>query len=270
MKECRVALCQNHITNDKDQTVKEALEQVRRAAAEGAQLVALPEMFVCPYTGRSMRASREPLFGPTAEALSTCAAQNGIYLIGGSFPEETPEGLYNTCMVFDPSGDHIGTHRKAHLFDVDIPGKISYKESDTFLAGDSVCIVETDFAKIGIGICFDIRFPEYFRKLALAGCEVLVVPASFGRATGEAHWILSLRMRAIDNQCYMLGVSPAPNPELPYQAYGHTAICDPWGEIQGELDTRPGTLTGLLDPVRLAQIRSEFPLLKARRPQLYD
>lgn len=269
MKECVAALCQNRITNDKNETVRDALDQVRKAAADGAKLVALPEMFVCPYTNRSMRESREPFLGPTAEALSASAAQNGIYLIGGSFPEETPEGLYNTCMVFDPAGNHIGTHRKAHLFDVDVPGKITYRESDTFLPGNSACIVDTAIGKIGVGICYDIRFPEYFRKLALAGCEILVLPASFGRATGEAHWILSLRMRAVDNQCYMLGVSPAPNPELPYQAYGHTAISDPWGTLLGELDTMPGTLFGKLDPERLRGLRDEFPLLKSRRPELY-
>ncbi|MDD3864691.1 MAG: carbon-nitrogen hydrolase family protein [Eubacteriales bacterium] len=269
MKECRVALCQNRITNDKEETVRDALTQVRNAADQGARLVALPEMFVCPYTNKSMRANREPLLGPTSEALSECAAKSGIYLIGGSFSEETENGLYNTCMVFDPCGNHIGTHRKAHLFNVDIPGKVSYKESDTFLAGNSVCAVDTDLGKIGIGICYDIRFPEYFRKLALAGCEILVVPSSFGRATGEAHWILSLRMRAIDNQCYMLGVSPAPNPDLPYQAYGHSAMTDPWGTVMGELDTMPGILTGTLDPERLRSIREEFPLLKSRRPELY-
>jgi len=269
MKDCKAALCQNFITNDKQETINQALAQVRQAAADGAKLIALPEMFVCPYTNRSMRENKEPLYGPTAEALSACAAQSGVYLIGGSFPEETPEGLYNTCMVFDPSGNHIATHRKAHLFDVDVSGKISYKESDTFLPGNEVCIADTDIGRIGIGICFDIRFPEYFRKLVLSGCEIVAVPASFGRATGEAHWMLSLRMRAIDNQCYMLGISPAPNPELPYQAYGHSAAVDPWGIVLGKLETEPGIAMVELSASRIDEIRNEFPLLKARRPGLY-
>lgn len=269
MKDCKAALCQNWITNDKEQTVKSAVEQVRQATAEGADFVALPEMFVCPYTNRSMRESSEPLYGPTADALSSCAAQNGIYLIGGSFPEETESGLYNTCMVFDPSGNHVATHRKAHLFDVDVKDKISYRESDTFLPGNEVCVVDTDFGRIGVGICFDIRFPEYFRKLVLSGCEIVFVPSSFGNATGEAHWVLSMRMRAVDNQCYMLGIQPAPNPDLPYQAYGHTVATDPWGIVLGELNTAPGILYAELFASRIQQVRDEFPLLKARRPELY-
>lgn len=265
----KVALCQNKITNFKEETVTGALSMVAKAAAGGAKLIALPEMFTTPYTNSSMRANKEPLYGPTASALADCAAKNSIYLIGGSFPEQSNGRLFNTCMVFDPNGNHIGTHRKAHLFDVDIKGKVSFKESDAFAAGDDVCVVDTEFGKIGIGICFDLRFPEYFRKLTLAGCKVLVVPASFAFATGEAHWIMSLRMRAVDNQCYMLGVSPAVNRELPYLAYGHTAAADPWGVILGELNEGPGLLNAEVDLEYVDRIREEFPLLKARRPELY-
>lgn len=269
MAKIRAALCQNKITNDINKTRLNALEMVSLAAQEGAELVVLPEMFTTPYTNKSMKQNKEALDGPTAKALSDSAAKNGIYLIGGSFPEQSGEGLFNTCLVFDPCGNHIATHRKAHLFDIDIPGKVSFKESDTFKAGDDVCVVDTEFGKIGIGICFDLRFPEYFRKLALSGCKILAVPASFAQETGKAHWMLSLRMRAIDNQCYMLGVSPAVNIELPYRAYGHTAAADPWGLVLGELQEGQGTLFVDMDTDLVDKTRKEFPLLKARRPSLY-
>lgn len=269
MDKIRTALCQNKITNDKNETLLAAIKMVDTAAKDGAQLVILPEMFTTPYTNKSMRLNKEPTYGPTATALSDCAARNGIYLIGGSFPEENEARLFNTCLIFDPLGNHIGTHRKAHLFDIDVEGKVTFKESDTFSAGNDVCVVNTKFGKIGIGICFDIRFPEYFRKLALSGCKILAVPASFARETGKAHWMLSLRMRAVDNQCYMLGVSPAVNVELPYRAYGHTAAVDPWGVILGELQEKPDTLTVEIETQLADKIRNEFPLLKARRPELY-
>lgn len=242
---------------------------VDAAAKNGAQLVLLPEMFTTPYTNKSMKLNKEATYGPTARALSDCAARNGIYIIGGSFPEEKNNHLFNTCLIFDPSGNHIGTHRKAHLFDIDIAGKVAFKESDTFTAGDDVCVVDTKFGKIGIGICFDLRFPEYFRKLALSGCKILAVPASFGIETGKAHWIMALRMRAVDNQCYMLGVSPAVNFDLPYHAYGHTAAVDPWGTVLGELKDKPDTLDVDIETDYVDKIRKEFPLLKARRPELY-
>lgn len=269
MDKIKTALCQNKITNNKPATLCDAIKMVDAAAQNGAQLVVLPEMFTTPYTNKSMRLNKEPTYGPTAAALSDCAARNGIYLIGGSFPEENGESLFNTCLIFDPSGNHIGTHRKAHLFDIDVEGKVTFKESDTFSAGNDVCVVNTSFGKIGVGICFDIRFPEYFRKLALSGCKILAVPASFARETGKAHWMLSLRMRAVDNQCYMLGVSPAVNVELPYRAYGHTAAVDPWGVVLGELQEKPDTLFVEIEPARADKIRKEFPLLKARRPELY-
>ncbi len=242
---------------------------INQAAAAGAKMAILPEMFTTPYTNSSMKANREPLYGPTSEALSNCAAKNGIYLVGGSFPEEREGKLFNTCMVFDPNGNHIATHRKAHLFDIDVKGKVSFKESSIFTAGDDVCVVDTKLGKIGVGICFDLRFPEYFRKLVLAGCKIIAVPASFAYATGEAHWILSLRMRAVDNQCHMLGVSPSINRELPYLAFGHSAAVDPWGNILGELKEETGTLNTDIDLDYVDKIREEFPLLRARRPELY-
>lgn len=269
MSKIKTALCQNKITNDKSATLASAIEMVNIAAKDGAQLVVLPEMFTTPYTNKSMKLNKEPTYGPTAIALADCAAQNGIYIIGGSFPEEKEGKLFNTCLIFDPSGNHIGTHRKAHLFDIDVEGKVSFKESDTFTVGDDVCVVDTIFGKIGVGICFDIRFPEYFRKLVLEGCKVIALPASFASETGKAHWMISLRMRAVDNQCYMLGVSPSVNYELPYRAYGHTAATDPWGLVLGELQEEPATLAIDIDTDYVDKIRNEFPLLKARRPEIY-
>lgn len=263
------AACQLLVTDDKEKNVEKAEQMVRKAADAGAQVVALPEIFVCPYSRKGIMANTEPADGDTVQRLSRLAEECGIYLIGGSIPEKEGDAVYNTCFSFDTKGKLIGRHRKTHLFDVDIKGGIRFIESEIFAQGQDITVIDTEFCKIGIGICYDVRFPELFREMALRGAELMVLPASFNMTTGPLHWELTMRARALDNQVYFAAVSPARNMESSYHSYGHSCVSNPFGQLCGKLDEREGILHSEIDLTYLQKVRSELPLLKQRRPQLY-
>ena len=170
--------------------------------------------------------------------------------------------------MFDREGRQIAKHRKAYLFDVDIKGGQYFKESDTLTAGDSCTVFDTEFGKIGICICFDLRFPELSRMMVQRGAKVILVPAAFNRTTGPAHWELLFRARAVDNQCFYLGTSTARNEQADYVAWGHSLCVSPWGEILGELGAEEGILESDLDLEQVERIRSELPLLAALRTDI--
>ena len=163
----------------------------------------------------------------------------------------------------------IGKHRKMHMFDIDIEGGIKFMESEALTPGDSVTVLETEYCKIGIAICFDVRFPELSRKMALEGAEIIVLPAAFNMTTGPAHWELSMRARALDNQVYFAAVSPARNINASYIAWGHSCVVSPWGDVLGILAEKEGILSVTVDTEYVKSVRDQLPLLKARRPELY-
>lgn len=265
-----LGLCQSPtLSENRRENLKNAKEMVRRAAEQGAQIVALPEMFTTPYTHKYIVRNREKADGETVETLSELAADLGIYLVGGSIPEEEGNRLYNTCFVFEPGGKIVGKHRKTHLFDVDIKGGIRFMESEIFTHGSQATVVEADFETLGIGICYDVRFPEYFRTLTLMGAKTMILPAAFNMTTGPAHWDLTMRSRALDNQVFFAAVSPARNPGGPYHAYGSSCIVTPWGEFLGKLDEKPGILVREIDRSYMEEVREQLPMLKQRRPELY-
>lgn len=276
----KMALCQMMVSLDKEENLLKAETMVREAAQHGARVVALPEMFNCPYANRYFREYGEAQGDQTFSRLSALARELQIYLIGGSVPELAsvagPEGeaaeearVYNTCYAFNPSGELIGKHRKVHLFDINVKGGISFKESDTLTPGDAITLIDTEFGKIGIAICYDVRFPEMFRAMALAGAKAVILPAAFNMTTGPAHWDLTMRARALDNQVYFAAVSPARDVSGVYQAYGHSCIVNPWGEFCGKLDAREGILYGNIDTDYMDSIRDQLPLLKHRKPEIY-
>lgn len=266
-----LGIIQNMVSDDKDRNLIRAGDMIREAAAQGAKAVALPEMFNCPYDSKAF-----PLFaesypeGETIRMLSEAAAANKIYVFGGSIPEKEDDHIYNTCFVFGPDGSLLARHRKIHLFDVDITGKLRFKESDTLGAGNEITVVNTSLGKIGVGICYDIRFPELARLMTLQGAVLMVVPAAFNMVSGPAHWELSIRMRAVDNQFYVAGIAPARNEAASYVAYGHSMAADPWGQVIGALEEKEGLLTVEIDSQKAEQVRREFPLLKHRRLDIYD
>lgn len=265
----KMALCQMQVSLDKEQNLLKAETMVREAAQHGAQVVALPEMFNCPYANQYFREYAEDESGQSFGRLSSLAKTLEIYLVGGSIPEIEGDKVYNTCYAFDPTGRLIGRHRKVHLFDINVKGGISFKESDTLTPGEAITLVDTAFGKIGIAICYDVRFPEMFRAMALEGAKAVILPAAFNMTTGPAHWDLTMRARALDNQVYFAAVSPARDVTGPYQAYGHSCIVNPWGEFCGKLDAREGILYGDVDTDYMDSIRDQLPLLKHRKPEIY-
>ncbi|WP_427339661.1 carbon-nitrogen hydrolase family protein [Caloranaerobacter sp. DY30410] len=272
MEKFKLGLCQLLVSEDKKENIKNAKEMINKAADMGAELVVLPEMFNCPYNNSYFPKYAENYQnGETIKMLSEVSKERGIYLIGGSIPEKDDKGnVYNTSFVFDKKGNIIGKHRKMHLFDIDVEGGISFRESDVLSRGDSLTIVDTEYGKIGVAICYDIRFPELFRLMALKGVKVIIVPAAFNMTTGPAHWELLFRVRALDNQVYMAAAAPARDEGSSYVSYGNSIITDPWGSIVGKLDEKEGILIKEIDLKRVDKIREQLPILKHLRKDLYQ
>jgi omega-amidase len=270
MKDLQIALCQMKVGPDKAQNMKNAVKFIKEAGQK-ADLVVLPEMFNCPY-----QTDQFPLYAevaeesPTLEAVSQAAQKAKVYLVAGSIPEREEGRIYNTSFIYNPDGELIGRHRKMHLFDIDVPGQIQFKESETLTPGNEVTVVETDFGKLGVAICYDIRFPELSRLMTLQGAELLIFPGAFNLTTGPAHWEILSRVRALDNQVYLATCSPARDEEASYVAYGHSLVADPWGDVVGEAGEVEGILYLDLDPTRVDEVRQELPLLKNRRKDLYN
>ena len=267
----KIGLCQMLVTTDKEENLRKAEKMVREAATQGAQLVMLPEMFQCPYANVFFPQYAEEEEGVTYQRLSAMAKDNGVTLIGGSIPElvrgrggesTVEDRIYNTSYIFGPDGRLLGRHRKVHLFDVDVPGGIRFRESDTLTAGDEITVVETPVGRIGVGICFDIRFAEMFRAMSCAGARILCVPAAFNMTTGPAHWELSFRMRAVDNQCFLAGCSPARDEAGCYVAYGHSIVTAPWGQVLAQVDETEQVVVVDVDLAEVDRVRRQLPIMR--------
>lgn len=271
MRSVKAALVQMRVTEDKERNLRSAADAVRRAADAGAQVVCLPEMFVCPYERHAFLAAREARGGRIWSALAQMAVGSRVVLIGGSFPEAAEGRLYNTCFVFDAAGRQIARHRKVHLFDIDIAGGQRFRESDTFSPGADLTVFDTPLGRFGVVICFDIRFPELMQLVALYGAEAVFVPASFNMTTGPVHWQLLFRARALDAQIFLLGCSAARDARSRYVAYGHSLAISPWGTVLAELGAQPETLLVTLDLDEALRTRAQIPVMAgARRTDLYE
>ncbi len=273
----RIALCQIAGSPDKELNREKAGKYVREAAEAGAQIVCLPEMWSCPYSSDCFRDYAEPADGESVRFMAGLARELGIYLIGGTVSElddsdVSEDGnprVYNTTFCFDRQGNLIGRHRKVHLFDIDVPGKVRFMESDTLSAGNEMTILDTEYGKIGVAICYDVRFPEWFMKMALEGAGLVFLPAAFTNTTGAAHWDIIIRARAIDNQLYFAANAPARDENGVFKAYGHSCIIDPWGQFIAHADEKECIIYGNIDLDYEEDIRNQLPLLKHRRPELY-
>lgn len=265
----KIALCQIRGSFDKKESMAAAEKAVREAAAGGAQVISLPEMWNCPYSNDYFREYAETSDGETVKFMAGLAEELGVYLIGGSIPELEDDKVYNTSFSFDKEGNIIGRHRKVHLFDIDVKDGIRFMESDTLTAGEDMTVIDTEFCKIGVAICYDVRFPEWHRKMALAGAKVIVLPAAFNMTTGPIHWDLTMRARALDNQVYFAANSPARDENGPYVAYGNSCIVDPWGKFIAHADEKECILYGEIDLDNVESVRQQLPLLVHRREELY-
>lgn len=266
----KVAAIQMPTVKDKIQNIRTAGTYIEKIKAENPDFVILPEMFCCPYQTENFPVYAEKEGGPSWQEMSDYARKYHIYLIAGSMPEADDVGkVYNTSYIFDRDGKQIGKHRKAHLFDINVKNGQYFKESDTLTSGDHATVFDTEFGKMGVMICYDIRFPEFARTMALDGARMIFVPAAFNMTTGPAHWELTFRARALDNQIYMLGCAPARDTQAGYISWGHSIVTDPWGKVMEQLDEKEGILIEEIDLDREEQIREQLPLLKHRKSEMY-
>jgi len=296
LTEFTVAAVQMNSGESKEANYAKAGALVRRAAAEGASLVVLPEYFNCLGDRRRMSAEAEELRGPTAEWLATLARKLKITLVGGTFCERSPDATraFNTSLTFDATGTCIATYRKLHLFDVDLPGRLTYCESSWLAPGDDVVVVDLPIGpddthdvdvgenatggltspaphgddkrswRSGLAICYDLRFPELFRLFADAAAELIVVPAAFTKTTGRDHWELLCRARALENQCFLVA-SNQTGRHAALETYGHSLVVDPWGVVLASATEEEGIVAATISRTRLDEVRAQLPALKHRR-----
>jgi len=242
-----------------------AAHLISEAAATGARLVALPEYFpLIGATDADRLAAREADgSGPIQDFLAATARRHGIWLLGGSIPllAQDPGKLRNSCLVFDPQGKRVARYDKIHLFGFR-KGEEAYDEAATIERGDQIVAFDSPLGRIGVAICYDLRFPELFR--ALGELDLLVLPAAFTETTGRAHWELLLRARAIENQCYVLAAAQGGRHPNGRMTHGNSMVIDPWGEVLARMDKGEGVVLAELDPQRLVDTRSSLPALKHR------
>lgn len=265
----KAAVCQLRTETDSAVTLSKAETMIKEAARNGAEVICLPEMFSCPYASEYFRLSAAQGHETVKKAMSGWAAENNILLIGGSVPECENGRLYNTCFVFDEHGKEIARHRKVHLFDVDIPG-MRFLESASFTPGNEITVFDTKFGTFGAAVCFDVRFPELFRAMAERGAQVVFLPAQFNMKTGPAHWELSLRMRALDNEIFMVGASAARYEGFSYECWGHSLVADPFGTVIASCDEKEQILYADVDPARVDTVRKQLPTFERLREDVYS
>ncbi|KAF2206085.1 nitrilase family protein-like protein [Delitschia confertaspora ATCC 74209] len=298
----KLALIQLSTTSSKSTNLSHARTKVLEAAKQGAKLVVLPECFNSPYGTKYFSKYAEVLMpkgskdseptkeqSPTFHALRDMAKEAGVWIVGGSIPEReespgsdsntgegkgeedgTKEKLYNTSLSFSPSGDLVCTHRKIHLFDIDIPGKIRFKESEVLSPGNKISVFDMpEYGKVAVAICYDIRFPELATIAARRGAFLLLYPGAFNLTTGALHWELQGRARAMDNQVFVGLCSPARDMEAEYHAWGHSMVVDPNAEVLGQLEEKEDILVRELEAGRIEEVRKGIPLYTQRRFDVY-
>ena len=265
----RVATCQMRSGEDVAANVATAERLLVEAAGGGADLAALPETFTYLGSAEGRAAAAEAIPGPTTERLAAVARDHAMWVLGGSVIETDGDHRYNTSILFDRAGELVARYRKIHLFDVEVAGQPPFRESATFTPGEELVTHETDVARVGLSICYDLRFPELYRGLMVLGAEVLFVPAQFQQQTGKDHWEVLLRARAIEDQCFV--VAPAQwgtfgPPERGRRSFGHSLVVDPWGRVLVEApEEGDGVWFAELDLAELRRIRQQLPALQHRR-----
>lgn len=271
MAKIKMAGLQVKVHGKRERNLAQLAEILARPELKDVDFVTLPEMFNCPYKASNFPVYAEEEGGPCWKECSRLAAEHKIYLSAGSMPERDGEGkIYNTAYVFDREGRQIAKHRKAHLFDIDVAGGQSFKESDTLTAGETTTVFDTEFGRMGLCVCYDFRFPEGPRLMAQEGAKVIIVPAAFNMTTGPAHWETMFRQRAVDNQVYTVGTAPARDLSGCYISWGHSMIASPWGNVVMQMDEKEDVRVTEIDLAQVEQVRKELPLMAHRRQDLYQ
>ena len=271
MSTLRVAAVQMAAGPDQADNLRCATRLIEHAAGQGAKVVALPELCLWRGRGAEYRDHAESIPGPQSEALAELARRFQIFLLGGSILERGDKGRsYNTSLLFSPQGEILGKYRKIHLFDVALEADgVVVRESERILPGDQAVVVESAVGKLGLAICYDLRFPELFRALADRGAEIIFLPAAFTQYTGRAHWQVLLRARAIENQAFVVAPALIGPMENGIPTFGHTLIVDPWGRSIARLGTEEGVAVADLNLKELGRIRRQLPALQHRRRSLF-
>jgi len=266
----RAAVVQLNSNGDKARNLAAAERLVRAAAADGAELVVLPEKWNLLAAGEEMAAGAEPLDGPSLTAARAWARELGIHLLAGSIAERGEGGdkAFNTSLLVDPNGADLAVYRKIHLFDVEAGG-VEYRESEHEQAGEEIVSADLGGLELGLTVCYDLRFPELYRILAVRGARLIAVPSAFTLATGRDHWEVLLRARAIENQAFVLAPNQTGEAPPHHSSYGHSAIVDPWGELLAVIPAGEGFVAADLDLAGQEQIREKLPSLANRRPRAY-
>lgn len=262
-----VAAIQMASGSDKAANLAKAENLIRLAAARGARLVALPEVFNWRGQRSDEAAAAESLEGVTLTLMAGLARELEIHLVAGSIAEDAPgqPKRYNTSVLIGPGGDRLAVYRKIHLFDVDLPGRVTVKESDAKMAGSEVVSAQTALGTIGLSVCYDLRFAELYRRLAFAGARIVTIPSAFTFPTGEAHWEVLIRARAIENQCYVIAPAQFGPNVHGFSDYGNSMIVDPWGRVIARAADREGVVIAPIDMEYLERVRRELPSLAHAR-----
>ena len=266
MKTFTAALIQMRGTPDHEASLRAFEKSVREAASRGARLVCGPELFY--FDGDMQRVSHYAVTipGPVTERLSSLARKYAVYLCPGTLPERRAEGTpYNTLLLFAPDGALIGKYRKRHLFQVDIPGELRHDERDYFSAGnDPAPVFNTELGRLGASICYDLRFPEQFLRLSLQGAEIILAPSAFTKPTGQAHWHVLCRARAVETGCFILAPDRTGRCGADTERYGHSLIVDPWGAVLAEAGEREEVISAELRAESLADARNRLRSIEHR------
>lgn len=271
MQDFKIATCQMKVDENKNNNIKHAKNLIQKAVEDPeVKLVTLPEMFNTPYTHEKFRENAEyENSSPTLNMMCNIAEDNGIYLQSGSIAEIDEDKIYNTAYLINPQGKIIAKHRKMHMFDIDTP-TMSFTESDTLTAGNSVTTVKTKLGNISLAICYDIRFPELWSLISQNKTDITLLPAAFNKTTGPLHWEVLIRSRAIDTQAYVVATSPGQYENPYYIAWGHSMVVDPWGKILTEAKKAEEIIYAQITGEKINSVREEIPVLKARRIDIYD
>jgi predicted amidohydrolase len=265
----RAAVVQLNSTNDKARNLGTAERLVRAAAAAGAELVALPEKWNLLAGGEELVAGAEALDGPSLSAARGWAGELGIHLLAGSVSEQGPEGkAFNTSVLIDPDGEDLAVYRKIHMFDVDLGG-VAYRESDHEQPGEEIITAPLADTTVGLSVCYDLRFPELFRILAVRGARLLTIPSAFTLATGRDHWEVLLRARAIENQAFVLAPNQFGKAPPHFSSNGRSMIVDSWGVVLATAPDGECFTVADLDFVAQERVRESLPSLANRRPWAY-
>lgn len=253
------ACIQTNTIDNIPHNLEQAERLLRQAAEQGAKLALLPEMFISLSARNYAAIATDSTY---IKMLSAWAKKYQLWLVAGAIPQSSPDGrLYSTCLVFNDCGDLVAHYNKAHLFDAQVGDKQGrYQESKYFAPGSEAVVIDTPVGRLGLSICFDVRFPQLFQKLRAMGAEIITVPAAFTYLTGQAHWRVLLQARAIETQCYVLAANQCGWHDDSRQTWGKSQIINPWGEVQAELQDQPDVICSTIDLTLLAEIRQKMPL----------